>query len=148
VKATHSTRFASLTSITSWVYSKVIYFKKWANFGKWTLVEPKCENLPEAVIPETPHRESGAPNMPAGQRPSDMDPKGGRPWDGRRPPADRNTLLVFFRFFHFALLFWNQTCHHTNTQLNITSLKKQPSLSGTVFLNAVWNYESSRKLWL
>ena len=35
--------------------------------------------------------------------------KGGSEGDGRREPADRNTELLFFRFFHLARLFWNHT---------------------------------------
>lgn len=31
-------------------------------------------------------------------------------WDGRRAPGVRNTFVVFLRFFHLALRFWNQTC--------------------------------------
>lgn len=29
---------------------------------------------------------------------------------GSNPPGDRNTFVVFLRFFHFARLFWNHTC--------------------------------------
>lgn len=60
---------------------------------------------------DTPHRESGEPNMPEGHKVSDMAPNGGRPCDGSSPPA-RNTLVVFLRFFHLARRFWNHTCAH------------------------------------
>jgi hypothetical protein len=53
----------------------------------------------------TPQRESVVPNIPDEQRPSDMEPKGGRPWDGSRAPGERNTLVVFLRFFHLARRF-------------------------------------------
>lgn len=39
----------------------------------------------------------------------ELDPKGGSGWEGMKAPGLRNTLLDFFRFFHFARRFWNQT---------------------------------------
>ena len=39
-----------------------------------------------------------------------LPPNGERPVGGRRAPGVRKTFVVFLRFFHLALLFWNQTC--------------------------------------
>lgn len=36
--------------------------------------------------------------------------KGLREWEGSRAPGVRKTFVVFFRFFHLARRFWNQTC--------------------------------------
>lgn len=57
-----------------------------------------------------PHLVSALENIPVEHRPSLMAPKGGSPWEGNSAPGVRKTFVVFFLFFHFALLFWNQTC--------------------------------------
>lgn len=68
-----------------------------------------------AVIGLTPTLHRSPPNIDEPHRPSPIAillifaPKGGRPWDGKSPPGLRNTFVVFFRFFHFARRFWNQT---------------------------------------
>lgn len=36
-------------------------------------------------------------------------PKGLRPVEGSRAPGLRKTFVAFFRFFHLARRFWNQT---------------------------------------
>lgn len=53
----------------------------------------------------TPHLVSGELNIDVGHILSDMDPKGGSPWDGNRAPGLLNTFVDFLRFFHFALRF-------------------------------------------
>lgn len=60
-------------------------------------------------IPVTLHRGSELLNIPVGHKLSDIEPNGGNPWDGNKAPGVRKTFVVFFRFFHFALRFWNQT---------------------------------------
>lgn len=62
------------------------------------------------LLPDVDHlvgsADAGFVNMAEGQRPSaDTDPKGGRPWEGSKEPGLLNTLVVFFLFFHLALLF-------------------------------------------
>lgn len=61
------------------------------------------------------HRAS-APNE---QKPSPIEPKGGKVCEGRRAPGVRNTFVDFFRFFHLARLFWNQTYMKENIRINI-----------------------------
>lgn len=56
-------------------------------------------------MPATPHLDSVVLNMLEPQSPSPIAPKGGRPCEGKRAPGVLNTLVVFFLFFHFALLF-------------------------------------------
>lgn len=52
-------------------------------------------------------RASGDGNV---QNASPTLPNGLRPLEGSRDPGLRKIFVAFFRFFHFALLFWNQTC--------------------------------------
>lgn len=83
---------------------------------------------------DTPHRESGEPNMPEGHKVSDMAPNGGRPCDGSSPPA-RNTLVVFLRFFHLARRFWNHTCAHMKNT-HKSHVEKKNDFESTLFLRA------------
>jgi len=87
---------------TTWLDMQFI---KWSYLPNWI----GGSNRP-GVIPPTPQRLSAPPNMPEEHSPSDMLPKGGNPWDGRRAPGVLNTFVVFFLFFHLALRFWNHTC--------------------------------------
>lgn len=56
------------------------------------------------------------------QNPSPMEPNGGRECDGSKAPGVRNTFVVFLRFFHLALLFWNQTCGNIRQQEKNTKI--------------------------
>ena len=49
-----------------------------------------------------------------GQKASASDPieNGDKPVEVSKAPGVRNTLVAFFRFFHFARRFWNHTCQH------------------------------------
>lgn len=54
-----------------------------------------------------------------------MEPKGGRLWDGTSPPPFLKTFVLFFRFFHLALRFWNQTWSQTRTESHSQSPAKE-----------------------
>jgi len=62
-----------------------------------------------------PHLSAGVWNIPV-HKSEVIGPKGGKPCDGSSDPEDRNTLVVFLRFFHFARRFWNHTYRHTQTR--------------------------------
>jgi hypothetical protein len=50
----------------------------------------KGYNLPAAFIEATLHRASDPPNMPGEQSPSETEPNGGSPWEGRRAPVQQS----------------------------------------------------------
>lgn len=62
-----------------------------------------------------PHLSAGVWNIPL-HKSEVIGPKGGKPCDGSSDPEDRNTLVVFLRFFHFARRFWNHTYRHANRE--------------------------------
>lgn len=64
--------------------------------------------IDDVILGIEDQRESVGRNV---QKASFMVPNGDIPGLGRRAPGVRNTLVVFFLFFHFARLFWNQTCN-------------------------------------
>lgn len=88
-----------------WLGMQLIW---WSYLPNWI-----GESNRPGVMPPTPQRLSAPPNIPEEQSPSDMLPKGGNPWDGKRAPGVLNTFVVFFLFFHLALRFWNHTCELT-----------------------------------
>jgi hypothetical protein len=88
-----------------WLDMQLIW---WSYLPNWI-----GESNRPGVMPPTPQRLSPPPNIPEEQSPSDMLPKGGNPWDGKRAPGVLNTFVVFFLFFHLALRFWNHTCELT-----------------------------------
>jgi hypothetical protein len=97
-----------------WLDMQLIW---WSYLPNWI-----GESNRPGVIPPTPQRLSAAPNIPDEQSPSDMAPKGGNPWDGRRAPGVLNTFVVFFLFFHLALRFWNQTCELSSHRSHVKAL--------------------------
>ena len=61
-------------------------------------------------MPQAPPRGSGAPPpVDPGKPKKESVPKGERQVEGTRAPEERNTFVVFLRFFHLARRFWNQT---------------------------------------
>lgn len=71
-----------------------------------------------------PHLSAGVWNIPL-HRSELIGPKGGKPCDGNSDPEDRNTLVVFLRFFHLARRFWNHTYATQNRRYQSLSLSSK-----------------------
>lgn len=71
-----------------------------------------------------PHLSAGVWNIPL-HRSELIGPKGGKPCDGNSDPEDRNTLVVFLRFFHLARRFWNHTCSTQSKRYQSLSLSEK-----------------------